>query len=97
MADVELACRVVFGQASNHVDVPPVPYRDVKLPERLRFGYYTFGQCTPPPRSMQARTHPISDGFVKSSPAAARAVQETVEALRRAGHECVEFAPPDSM
>ena len=44
MADIELSCRVVFGQASENGDVPPVPYRDVKLPQRLRFGYYTFGK-----------------------------------------------------
>ncbi|TFY61189.1 hypothetical protein EVG20_g7152 [Dentipellis fragilis] len=37
----------------------------------------------------------IRDDFVKSSPACQRAVLETVEALRREGHECVEFVPPN--
>ena len=35
------------------------------------------------------------DGVVKGSPACHRAVLETVEALREAGHECVEIEPPD--
>jgi Asp-tRNA(Asn)/Glu-tRNA(Gln) amidotransferase A subunit family amidase len=35
------------------------------------------------------------DGTVKGSPACHRAVLETVEALRKAGHECVEMDPPD--
>ena len=35
------------------------------------------------------------DGFVKSAPAVERAVLETVEALRREGHECVEFEFPE--
>jgi amidase len=34
------------------------------------------------------------DGYVKASPACARAVLETVEALRKKGHECVEFDVP---
>lgn len=34
------------------------------------------------------------DGFCRASPACQRAVMETVEALRREGHECVEFEPP---
>jgi len=35
-----------------------------------------------------------SDGYAKASPACARAVLETVEALRKEGHECVEFDVP---
>lgn len=37
----------------------------------------------------------FSDGFVKASPACQRGVKETIEALKRAGHECIEFEPPD--
>ncbi|KAI9509118.1 amidase [Russula earlei] len=37
-----------------------------------------------------------SDGVVKGSPACHRAVLETVEALRKVGHECVEIEGPDS-
>ncbi|KAF8312351.1 amidase signature enzyme [Clavulina sp. PMI_390] len=36
----------------------------------------------------------VSDGVVKASPACQRAVMESVEALRKAGHECVPFTPP---
>ena len=34
------------------------------------------------------------DGFVTPSPACVRAVEETVAALRAAGHTCVAFTPP---
>ena len=36
----------------------------------------------------------FEDGFVRTSPANRRAVQETVDALRKAGHELVEFELP---
>jgi len=36
----------------------------------------------------------VDDGFVPPSPACARGVLEAVEALRKAGHEVVEFKPP---
>ncbi|KAI9566910.1 amidase signature domain-containing protein [Boletus coccyginus] len=35
----------------------------------------------------------FTDGMVQSSPANVRAVQETIDALRSQGHECVEFVP----
>ena len=35
------------------------------------------------------------DGAVKTSPACIRGVEQTVEALRKAGHTVVPFAPPD--
>ncbi|KAJ6625774.1 amidase [Mycena sp. CBHHK59/15] len=73
MDDLDLACRVSFGARGATNDVPPIPFRDVNLPKKLRFGYYT------------------SDGVIKASPACIRAVQETIDALKRAGHECVEF------
>ncbi|EKM61689.1 uncharacterized protein PHACADRAFT_135578 [Phanerochaete carnosa HHB-10118-sp] len=78
VADIELACRVGFGQQSENYDPAPILYRDIELPEKLKFGYY------------------VNDGFIKSSPASQRAVLETVEALSREGHECVEFAVPDA-
>lgn len=37
----------------------------------------------------------FTDGFCRASPACERAVMETVESLRKQGHECVEFAPHD--
>jgi len=54
----------------------PIPFREVQLPKKLRFGYFT------------------ADGFVKASPACRRAVLETVDALRRQGHECIEVELP---
>ncbi|KAG8996647.1 hypothetical protein FRB94_008144 [Tulasnella sp. JGI-2019a] len=36
-----------------------------------------------------------SDTLMRASPAVQRAVQETIDALRSQGHECVEFAVPD--
>ena len=79
--DLEAATRAVIGRrGSDKFYFPaPIPYRDVQLPNRLKFGYY------------------LMDGLVKASPACKRAVLETVEALRREGHECVEFAVPSRM
>lgn len=39
----------------------------------------------------------LPDHYVKASPACKRAVLETVEALRKEGHECIEFKVPDGM
>jgi hypothetical protein len=76
--DLEAAARAVIGRrGSDKFYFPaPIPYRDVQLPKKLKFGYY------------------LMDGLVKASPACKRAVLETVEALRREGHECVEFDVP---
>ncbi|GAA5870709.1 hypothetical protein JCM1840_006781 [Sporobolomyces johnsonii] len=79
VADVELASRVMLDasvESARTEALVPLPYREVKLPEKLKFGYY------------------LTDGFCHASPACERAVLETVEALRKQGHECVEFTPP---
>ena len=47
-------------------------------------------------RCVYARKKKKTDGLVKGSPACHRAVLETVEALRKAGHECIQIDPPDS-
>jgi len=73
--DIEIASRVVFGKFANHSSAP-VLYREVKLGQRLKFGYY------------------FNDGMARTTPACHRAVSETVEALRKRGHECVEFKLP---
>ncbi|KAI0258706.1 amidase signature domain-containing protein [Gloeopeniophorella convolvens] len=80
VADVECLARVLIGERGSGLGYfpAPVPYRDVTLPEKLRFGYY------------------LNDNVVKGSPACHRAVLETVEALRKAGHDCVEVESPDS-
>lgn len=97
VADLERVARVLFGErrGSRQDYFPaPVPYQDVTLPKTLRFGYYLNGafmcyMC----HSQLWKT--IADGVAKGSPACHRAVQETVKALRKAGHECVEIESPD--
>ncbi|KAH6916170.1 amidase [Coprinopsis sp. MPI-PUGE-AT-0042] len=78
VADLTLLSRIAFGGPSTPNDIPPVPFRDVNLPFKLKFGFYT------------------SDNFIKASPACKRAVLETVEALRKKGHECVELLDIDA-
>jgi len=73
--DIEIACRVVFGRSANYSSAP-VPYREVELGQKLKFGFY------------------FNDGMARTTPACCRAVSETVEALRKHGHECVEFELP---
>jgi len=41
VGDIELACRAVFGQEGRNYLPAPIPYREVNLPEKLKFGYYT--------------------------------------------------------
>ncbi|KAG6335864.1 hypothetical protein ID866_3229 [Astraeus odoratus] len=65
-----------------------------------------FGEVDPSHRVVPVPYRPVdlpkklkfgyyfSDFLVRSSPATVRAVQETVDALRKAGHECVEFSTP---
>jgi hypothetical protein len=46
VADVERMTRLLLGERSGgqeHYDPAPVPYRDVTLPGKLRFGYYLNG------------------------------------------------------
>ena len=48
--DLERMARVLFGErgSGNGYFPAPVPYRDVVLPEKLRFGYYLNGASVPP-------------------------------------------------
>ncbi|KAF9530362.1 amidase [Crepidotus variabilis] len=75
--DLEIVSRIIFGQGTD-TSLPPIPFRDVEIPKRLKFGYYT------------------SDKYIKASPACQRAVFETIERLREAGHECVQIEFPDA-
>jgi hypothetical protein len=43
VSDIELGCRLVFGQQSLDYDPAPIPYRGVTLPTKLKFGYYLNG------------------------------------------------------
>ncbi len=52
----------------------------------LRWALFSFGDYS--------INTTIPDGFIKASPATKRAVLETVEELRKQGHECIEFTPP---
>jgi hypothetical protein len=40
--DLITASKVLFGLGPDE-DVAPLPYRDVKLPSKLKLGYYTDG------------------------------------------------------
>ena len=94
VTDIELGSRVVFGRSGANYDPVPLPYRDVKLPDKLGFGYYASGKYPGGLWSMRSLTLVIDD-FVKASPVCRRAVLETVDALRRQGHECIEFKVPE--
>ncbi|KAG6813163.1 hypothetical protein H0H92_013570 [Tricholoma furcatifolium] len=96
--DLRLVSRTVFGVHENEQNVAPIPYREVELPPKLCFGYYTSGlllRCNSS-RVKQLTTFSMADDYIKASPACQRAVLETVEALRREGHECIEFKVPDA-
>ena len=100
VADIERMARVLFGERSARRQdyfPAPVPYRDVTLPKTLRFGYYLNGaSCTSVFRiDIHVEGGKFTDGAVKGSPACHRAVLETVEALRKEGHECIEIESPD--
>ncbi|KAG6372254.1 amidase signature domain-containing protein [Boletus reticuloceps] len=79
--DCELFCRTVFGELDYANQTVPVPFRPVELPGKLKFGYYVSGKLPP------------AYAMIHISPANVRAVQETIDALKSQGHECVEFSP----
>jgi len=41
--DLELVYRATFGPPSTDQNIAPLPYREVELPKKLKFGYYTSG------------------------------------------------------
>ncbi|KDQ10331.1 hypothetical protein BOTBODRAFT_36235 [Botryobasidium botryosum FD-172 SS1] len=75
---------------------------DIELACRVVFGKSPPGPFATAPLPYRDVTLPeklrvgyyISDDFVQTSPACQRAVLETVAALRKQGHECIEFMPP---
>ncbi|KAH7868391.1 amidase signature domain-containing protein [Lentinula edodes] len=78
--DLELFCQAIFGlQDETHSDYTFVPM-PYRRPDLPK--RLKFGYYT-------------ADGFAKASPAAARAVMETVEALKAQDHECIEIEIPD--
>ncbi|CAA7267413.1 unnamed protein product [Cyclocybe aegerita] len=77
--------------------------KDLELVSRVLFGAPSTNSVIPPVPFREATLPPklkfgyyTSDNYIKASPACKRAVLETVETLRAAGHECVEFEIPDS-
>lgn len=44
VADLELISRVIFGGTSTGNTIPPLTFREVQLPRKLKFGYYTSGK-----------------------------------------------------
>jgi len=81
VADLELAARVLFGERSGG--------RQDYFPAPVPYQDVTL------PKTLRFGYY-LNDGLVKGSPACHRAVLESVEALRKAGHVCVEIEPPDS-
>ncbi|GAA6024469.1 hypothetical protein JCM8202_006337 [Rhodotorula sphaerocarpa] len=83
VADLERMARVQFDASTDLA-----PTQTGLIPMRYR-------EVDLPKRPLRFGyfTH---DGCVAASPACERAVLETVEALRKAGHECVAFEPPST-
>ncbi|KAJ7074358.1 amidase [Mycena amicta] len=48
--DLEIFCRATFGIPGRSLSVAPVLYREVKVPDKLRFGFYTdyYIKASPP-------------------------------------------------
>ncbi|KAI0741896.1 amidase signature enzyme [Daedaleopsis nitida] len=90
------AIRTVVGPMGRSVE-------DVELGARLVFGKQGTDYDPAPlpyrdpdmPEKLRFGFY-VSDNYVKPSPASQRAVLEAVDALRRAGHECVEVAVPQA-
>ncbi|KAI0731186.1 amidase signature enzyme [Earliella scabrosa] len=90
------AIRTVAGPMGRSVE-------DVELGARLVFGKQGT-EYDPVPLPYRDPDLPerlrfgfyISDNYVKASPANQRAVLEAVDALRRAGHECIEVPVPQA-
>ncbi|KAN0092624.1 Amidase signature domain containing protein [Tylopilus felleus] len=87
------AIRVSYGPMGRSV-------KDCELFCRVVFGQQDGAHQTVPlpfrpvelPKKLKFGYY-SSDGLVQFSPANVRAVQETINALRLQGHECVEFSP----
>lgn len=46
VADLEVFCRLTFGVSDTIRAIAPIPYRDVKLGPKQKFGYYTSGKSS---------------------------------------------------
>lgn len=43
MKDLEIVARTLFGGPSTTDYIPPLPFREVSIRKKLKFGYYTSG------------------------------------------------------
>lgn len=80
VADLKTACEIFFGLPSTKASVNLPPVK-----------YRTDLDLNRPMRVGYFKT----DRFIRASPVCQRAVQESVDALRSGGHECLEIDPPD--
>ncbi|KAH9991131.1 amidase signature domain-containing protein [Russula vinacea] len=80
VADLERMARVLFGERDAS--------RQEYFPAPVPYRDVTL------PKTLRIGYY-LNDGAVKGSPACHRAVLETVEALRKEGHECIQIEPPD--
>uniref|UniRef100_A0A060SXN6 amidase n=1 Tax=Blastobotrys adeninivorans TaxID=409370 RepID=A0A060SXN6_BLAAD len=78
LEDVKLLSKFLIDVEpwNNDPNVVPIPWRDVKAPEKLTVGVLRF------------------DGTVMPHPPVLRAIDESVEKLKAAGHEVYEFGMP---
>ncbi|KIK55153.1 hypothetical protein GYMLUDRAFT_48114 [Collybiopsis luxurians FD-317 M1] len=79
--DLELFCQSIFGLPDD---------------KQLDYSYVPMPYRTPALPKRLKFGYYTADGFAKAAPACRRAVSETIEALRREGHECVEIEIPDT-
>jgi Asp-tRNA(Asn)/Glu-tRNA(Gln) amidotransferase A subunit family amidase len=80
--------------------IMPVPWREVDLPKRLKVGYWiedgSFKVSLESLHPQQVCRRDFYLTMLQTSPACARAVRMSVEALEKAGHEVKLFEPPSS-
>lgn len=89
--DLALAMRAVINERAWLADATlvPVPFKMSVYQGESR------AQTQFPGKNGKPRIgYYVHDGFMPASPACARAVMDTVKALREGGYEVVEFAPP---
>jgi len=66
--DLELVSRALFGAPSQNNSTAPLPFREVELPAKLKFGFYTSGlsdmTCVlPTKRSLIPLNRQLYQGF----------------------------------
>ncbi|KAJ7045886.1 hypothetical protein C8F04DRAFT_918571, partial [Mycena alexandri] len=67
-------------------DHPPVPFREVNLPQKLRFRYHTNGKL-----HLGNYRSVTATRIMKASPACIREMKKTADALQLAGHRRIQL------